>query len=214
MSQDAKFWDDLAERYAKQPIANPEAYQRKLKVTKARLRPGDRILDVGCGTGSLALELAPHVGHVDAVDLSSAMIDIANDKARKAGVKNVRFHVGTLDDLSFEPQSFDGICAYNILHLVPDRIGTIEKIFTLLKPGGFFISSTVCLGQSYVPYGLLLPVMRWLGKAPPVHIFSLEALVAEMRDAGFEEPVTHEVGAKATTAFVVTDKPVASRKAA
>jgi len=84
----------------------------------------------------------------------------------------------------------------------------------MLKPGGFFISSTVCLGESYVPYGLLLPVMRWLEKAPPVYIFELEKLEAEIRDAGFEGLETPDVGTTATTGFVVANKPIAQRKAA
>jgi ubiquinone/menaquinone biosynthesis C-methylase UbiE len=215
MNHDAKFWDDIAERYAKKAVPNPEAYQRKLTVTKERLRREDRILDVGCGTGSLALELAPHVAHVDAIDLSSAMIDIAKEKAKRRGIHNVTFHNATLDDnLPFEPESFQGICAYNLLHLVHDRTGTVGKIFALLKAGGFFISSTVCLGESYVPYGLILPVMRWLGKAPAVHIFRVDELVTEIQQAGFEQLAMPRVGANATTGFLLANKPIAQRHAA
>jgi arsenite methyltransferase len=215
MNDDAKFWDDLAEGYAKKPVANLEVYQRKLAVTKGRLQHGDHILDIGCGTGSLALELAPHVEQVHAIDLSGAMIDIANDKANRRGISNVTFlHTTVDDDLPFEPASFDGICAYNILHLVPDRVATLDKIFALLKPGGFFISSTVCLGQSYVPYALMLPILRWLGKAPPVQIFRVEQLLDEIRASGFEQLAQPEVGAGKTTGFVVAHKPRAHVEAA
>jgi len=143
MSTDPLFWDKLAERYAAKAVANPAAYQRKLEVTKARLGPTDVILDIGCGTGSLALELAPHVAQVHALDFSGEMIRIGRRKADAQNVTNVSFHQSTLEaSQAFQPGQFDGICAYNILHLVEDRPATLQRIFELLKPGGFFVSST------------------------------------------------------------------------
>jgi len=179
MSKDDLFWDKLAERYAKQPIANLASYERKLEVTKARLSPTDVILDIGCGTGSLALELAPHVAEVHALDFSAEMIRIGERKASDQHVTNITFHQTTLEEVDgFRPEQFDGICAYNILHLVGDRTDTLQRVFSLLKPGGFFISSTACLGESLVPYTPLLAVMRWLGKAPPVQTFTVDFVTA------------------------------------
>jgi SAM-dependent methyltransferase len=120
------FWDKLAERYAKQPIANLASYERKLEVTKSRLSPTDAILDIGCGTGSLALELAPHVAAVHALDFSGEMIKIGKSKASDQNVTNITFHQSTLEAAEeFQPGQFDGICAYNILHLVEDRGDTL-----------------------------------------------------------------------------------------
>jgi len=204
MSTDNLFWDKLAERYAKQPIANLASYERKLDVTKSRLSPTDVILDIGCGTGSLALELAPHVAAVHALDFSGEMIKIGKRKASDQNVTNITFHQSTLEAAEgFEPGQFDGVCAYNILHLVEDRADTLQRIFAYLKPGGFFISSTVCLGESFVPYRPMIAVMRWLGKAPPVRVFSAEALLRDIRDAGFADISTPDVGAKKMVAFVV-----------
>ena len=105
------------------------------------------------------------------------------------------------------PGQFDGICAYSILHLVEDRADTLQRIFAYLKPGGFFISSTVCLGESFVPYQPILAVMRWLGKAPPVRIFSAGALLHDIREAGFIDISTPDVGAKKIVAFVAATRP-------
>ena len=208
MSTDDVFWDRLAERYAKQPIANLASYERKLDVTKSRLSPTDVILDIGCGTGSLALELAPHVATVHALDFSGEMIKVGQRKASDQNVTNVAFHQSTLEAAEgFRPGQFDGICAYNILHLVEDRADTLQRIFAYLKPGGFFISSTVCLGESFVPYKPVLAVMRWFGKAPPVRIFSAKELLSEIRDAGFADISTPDVGAKKIVAFVAATKP-------
>ena len=208
MTADAEFWDEIAEKYAAKPVENVPAFERKKEITKALLSREQTILEVGCGTGTLALELAPHVAHIHAVDISGEMLGIARRKADAAGVENVTFHQGTLDEPTpFEAEQFDGACAYSILHLVDDRIGTLQTIFEMLKPGGFFISSTVCLGGSLVPYWAILPVMKWFGKAPPVHIIGRDQMEREIREAGFVNVEQREVGAGTETAFIVAQKP-------
>ena len=208
-SADAAFWNRSAEKYARQPVGNPEAFERKIAITRARMSPGDVVLDIGCGTGSLALRLAPSAGHVHGLDLSGAMIRIAEDKARAQRVDNVTFHVGAFDDdfTRFGPESLDGVCAYSLLHLVPDRRAALARIHRLLRPGGFFISSTVCLGESWIPFRPLLRVMRWLGKAPTVQSFTRRTLEDEIRQAGFTELAQPDVGAKRIIAFVAATKP-------
>lgn len=208
MEVDAQFWDKLAERYAAQPIADVSAYERKLEVTKARLGPEDVVLDIGCGTGSLALTLAPLVAHVHAVDVSAEMLRIGAEKAAAQGVKNVSFHQSTVQALpDFGETKFDAVCAYNILHLVPSRQGVLSQIGQLMKPGGTFISSTVCLGESWVPYPPILAVMRWLGKAPVVVTLSRDDVRREIEEAGFQELSQPEVGAKQQIAFLVATAP-------
>ena len=81
MHHSAKFWDKIAERYSKQPIADEAAYQKKLKVTQEYFQPDLEVLEFGCGTGSTAIIHAPYVKHIRAIDISSNMIDIAQDKA-------------------------------------------------------------------------------------------------------------------------------------
>ncbi len=210
MTSNAAFWDGIAEKYAKRPVANPEAFEAKIAVTKSHMKPTGVVLDIGCGTGSLALRLADSAAHVHGLDISSEMVRIANDKAQAQGVDNVTFHTGSFDDSfdAFEAESLDGICAYSILHLVEDRAAALDQIFGLLKPGGFFISSTVCLGESWLPYGALIWVMRLFGKAPTVvESFDKQTLEDEIRQAGFVDISQPDVGAKADIAFIVAKKP-------
>jgi ubiquinone/menaquinone biosynthesis C-methylase UbiE len=209
VTDNAAFWDGIAEKYAKQAVANPEAFDAKIAITKSRMKATDVVLDIGCGTGSLALRLAGSAAEVHGLDISGEMTRIANGKAQAQKVDNVRFHTGPFDDTfrAFEAESLDGICAYSILHLVDDRSAALAQIFGLLKPGGFFISSTVCLGESWVPYGPLIGAMRMIGKAPMVKIFDRHTLEEEIRQSGFVEISQPDVGAKGEIAFVVARKP-------
>jgi SAM-dependent methyltransferase len=207
MTADARFWNEIADAYSRKPVENPEAFERKIAITIARLKPTDVVLDIGSGTGSLALRLAPHAGHVHGLDVSNEMVRIARAKAGAQQVANVTFHVGTLEDCTeFEEGSLDGLCAYSLLHLIEDRHAALARIHRLLKPGGFFISSTPCLGDSWVPYRPILRVMRLLGKAPPVWTFQRSALEQQVRRAGFVDVTYPDVGAEPTIAFMVASK--------
>jgi len=204
------FWNRIAESYASKPVSNPQAFERKIALTLAQTRPEHVLLDIGCGTGSLALRLAPHAAHVHGLDLSREMTRIARDKARAAAVNNVTFHEGAFDDsfTALGPESLDGVCAFSLLHLVSDRPAALARIFALLKPGGFFVTSTVCLGESWLPYRPLLRVMKALGKAPAVTVFDKQTFLAELQQAGFERLSLPEVGADATIAFTLANKPL------
>jgi arsenite methyltransferase len=210
-SADAKFWNDLAEKYAAKPVANAPAFERKKSITREHLRPDSTVLEIGCGTGSLALDLARHAGHIHGLDISAEMLRIADQKRQAQGVTNVTFRQGTLDGAPPYPrESFASVWAYSILHLVPDRRRLLATVFDLLEPGGSFISSNACLGDTWVPYGAMIAVMRWLGKAPAVHLYGRETILREMREAGFVDVVERDVGAGNLVAFIVARKPTRS----
>jgi ubiquinone/menaquinone biosynthesis C-methylase UbiE len=209
MHADVAFWNNIATRYARQPVEDPAAFERKIALTHARMKPGDVVLDIGCGTGSLALRLAERGAHVHGLDYSAAMVDIARAKARAQGLENVTFHLGAFDETftAFAPGTLDGVYAGSLLHLVPDRIALRRKAFGLLKPGGFFVSSTVCLGESWVPLTPVLRVMRWLGKAPAVWTLSRATLLRDIAEAGFVDITEPDVGASPKIAFVMAARP-------
>ena len=207
MDQPARFWDNLAERYAKQPIANLEAYEAKLSVTRTHLSPDAVVLDFGCGTGTLALNLCGDAGEIHAVDISGEMLRIAERKKAEAGVTNVTFHQGTLAGLPFADASFDVICAYNILHLLDDRIEALRRFMALLKPGGRLVTSTPCLASYKWPIRYVLPVLKWIGKAPAVQVFSVAELEDSLAAAGFVDIKQHDVSADSSTGFFVARKP-------
>lgn len=209
---DARFWNGIAESYAAKPVADLPAFERKKAITREHLRSDSMVLELGCGTGTLALELARHAGHIQALDISEGMLRIAEQKREAQRVTNVTFRQGTLDGgHPYHPESFDSVWAYSILHLVPDRRRVLATIFDLLTPGGSLIASSVCLGDAWVPYGPIITVMRWFGKAPAVQIYKRDALLRELSDIGFVDVTVKDVGAPKTIAFLVAKKPARDR---
>ncbi len=139
MHHSAKFWDKIAERYSKQPIADEAAYQKKLKVTQEYFQPDLEVLEFGCGTGSTAIIHAPYVKHIRAIDISSNMIDIAQDKAKAQNIKNVTFEQLAIDELTGSEGTLDVVLGLSILHLLKNFEEVIAKVYKMLKPGGIFV---------------------------------------------------------------------------
>ena len=210
MSLNPTFWDKLAEKYAKQPVGNPGSFEKKIAITQALMASDHTVLDVGCGTGSLVLRLAETGADVHGLDFSPEMIRIANEKTAAAQTSNATFHVGAFDTsfTAFGPDSLDGLCAYSILHLVPDIQAALAHAFTLVKPGGYFVSSTVCLGgPAKLLYMPLISIMRLFGKAPAVGMHSKQQVIAEIQRAGFVDVETPDVDADGNILFAVARKP-------
>lgn len=179
------FWDRIALKYSKQPIADEAAYQQKLKVTRSYFRPDMELLEIGCGTGGTVIKHAPHVKHIHAIDISAKMIEIAEERKVEAQVNNVSFEQATMEDFQAPDKSLDMVLALSLLHLLEDKEGAITKIYTMLKPGGIFVSSTACLGKKFWWLQLIAPIGRWFGVLPLVKFFTPEQLRQVLVDAGF-----------------------------
>ncbi|WP_417529648.1 class I SAM-dependent methyltransferase [Marinobacter lipolyticus] len=185
MKSSKEFWDKSAPRYAKSPVRDEETYQKKLAITQGYFQPDWSVLEFGCGTGSTALIHAPYVKEILATDISGKMLDIAAQKAREAGVGNVRFQQGTLESLELGAESFNAVLGLNILHLLEDAEAAISRVYGLLKPGGVFVSSTALVAELMVLWRLLIPAMQTVGLAPFVNRYSRQELVSMMVNAGF-----------------------------
>jgi ubiquinone/menaquinone biosynthesis C-methylase UbiE len=202
-----RFWDKVADKYSRRPIADEASYQEKLEKSQSYFRPDMELLEFGCGTGGTAIIHAPHVKHIRAIDISPRMIEIAEARAEAAGVKNVDFEVQTIEALDAPDGSFDAILGLSIMHLVKDKDAVSKKVFRLLKPGGVFISSTVCMRDLAMLIPYVIPIMQFFGQAPFVAIFDRAELLASVRAAGFEIDYDWRPGKKKAV-FIVAKKPV------
>lgn len=201
------FWDRIADKYAASPVADPEAYDHKLRLTQAKMDPGMTVFEFGCGTGTTALTHAPHVAEVHATDVSARMIEIARRKAADASADNVVFSQASIEDWSAPDGSYDMVMGHSVLHLLEDRHAAIAKAYRLLRPGGLFVTSTTCLADRLWFLYPVLKAGRLLGYLPPVRFFTARRLARDMESAGFEVE-TEWQPSKSKALFLIARKPL------
>nr|WP_312970528.1 class I SAM-dependent methyltransferase [Brucella intermedia] len=185
-ASDARFWDRTSRKYAMGKIADQIGYERTLDRTRALLGASDKVVELGCGTGTTALKLAGAVQHYLATDFSAGMIAIADEKLAAAPVPALAFRTATAQALASEATRFNVVLGFNYLHLVRDLSGTLRSIHTLLEPGGLFISKTPCVGDMNPLIRLALPAMRLIGQAPYAGVFRATELSQQISASGFD----------------------------
>lgn len=213
MARKARFWDRIARRYAADPVADPAGYEATLTRVQGLLGPQDNVLELGCGTGSTALRLAPHAGQWLGTDVSAGMITIAREKLAATPMARLRFTVADAEDAAFGSGRWDMVTAFNLLHLVDDLEQTLTVVRQALKPCGLFIAKTPCL-RDMNPLAawllpLALPLLRAIGLAPRVHFFDAATLEAALRQQGFaiEAVERHGQRGRDIRVFIVARKP-------
>ncbi len=200
------FWDRIAPKYAKQPIKDVNAYEDKISKVKQLLKSEDRLLEIGCGTGGTALLLAPSVSEVIATDISRGMIKIANAKLASHSPSNVRFLQADAST-QFSEQSFDVICAFSLLHLVDDIDQVLTSVRQQMKPGGLFISKTVCLKEASPIVRAFVRLLTAMGVAPSVNALSQSDLIRLFEETGFEIETATHFGQQQRNPFIVARRP-------
>lgn len=111
---------------------------------RARLRSGECVLDLGCGTGPVTLRAAAAVGasgRVHALDISDQMLQVARTRVAAAGLNNVSFHHAGAEALPLADRSADVVLAGMSLMFVPDRATAAREIARVLRPGGRLVAT-------------------------------------------------------------------------
>lgn len=205
MGSSSRFWDRIAERYSKKPVADESVYQKKLAVTRSYFRPDMEVLEFGCGTGSTTISHAPYVRHIRAIDYSSKMIEIARKKTDRANIDNVSFEQATIEEIDVPDQSLDVVLGLSILHLLENKDQVIAEVHRMLKRGGVFVTSTACIGDTMKFFKLIAPVGKFFGVMPLVEVFTTDELVENLTGAGFE--IDHQwTPARGKAVFIVAKK--------
>ncbi|OGR89757.1 MAG: hypothetical protein A3A86_04560 [Elusimicrobia bacterium RIFCSPLOWO2_01_FULL_60_11] len=130
-----------------------------LIVGYARVRPGLKVLDLGCGTGHPAFLAAAAVGRqgqVVGVDLAENMVQSANKKAKSLGFTQLAFEAGDVTHLKFETNTFDAVISRFCFMFVPEIEKALSETLRVVKPGAFF-SAAVWSAADKNPY-LKLPI--------------------------------------------------------
>ena len=168
---------------------------RQRTATLAGLQPGEQVLDVGCGTGALALEVARRVGRagrVAGVDPSPEQIARARAKAARRHVP-IDFQIGVIEQLAFPDQTFDVVFSTLMMHHLPAPLKRqgLAEIARVLKNGGRLIIADFTRRQDRT------------GQAARFHAggTGLHELVALVKEAGFSEVETEELPPPRFSAF-------------
>ena len=205
----ARFWDRTAVKYAADPITDLAGYETTLRRVQGLLSSDQNVLEIGCGTGTTALRLAPSTRRLLATDVSAGMIAIAHQKLAAQPVPQLRFAVADADT-PVAPGEFDVVLAFNVLHLVSDLDHALESAAQNLRPGGLLVSKTACIAEMnpLIPY-LALPLMRAIGKAPHVLCFDAGALRSAITRQGMDivSVERHGTRGKDFRVFIVARKP-------
>src|SRR5437879_6388881 len=130
---------DYFVRFVDEANENPSIVQvEEVATAELRLAPGDRVLELGCGTGDDSRALADLVGpegEVVGIDASEAMIAVARRRTEGTGLP-VSFHVGDAMDLGLPSDSFDAVRCERLLIHVPDPAVVLGEMIRVVRPGG------------------------------------------------------------------------------
>ncbi len=187
-SKSERFWDRLSKNYDKN--AKDKSYKLIVSKTKKHLMPNDVVLDFACATGLYSFEFANNVQEIQAFDISSAMIELAINKAKNIPVSNISFTQTTLFDKKYREGTFDTILALNILLYFKDLEIVLNRMRKLLKPNGIIITSNACLKEKRTFTGILssniIYVLKKLKILPYLNFFTMDELKEKIVNCGFK----------------------------
>ena len=152
----------------------------------ARLRPGETVVDLGCGGGLDVLLAAPKVGpngKAIGIDMTPEMIDLARRNAVKQGLANVEFHLATIDRIPLPDASADCIVSNCVINLAPDKPVVFREVFRVLKPGGRLAVSVIALKRP-LPAEVSQDVLAYIGCVAGADLIT--DYQRQLHEAGFQ----------------------------
>lgn len=171
--------------------AMPEAKLKTRLVDQAQIEPGHRVLDLGCGTGTLAIlvkQMSPE-SEVVGLDADAKILEIARGKAERARVR-IAFDLGMAFELPYPDGAFDHVLSSFVLHhlTTENKIRTFKEVYRVLQPGGKL--SVLDLGKPHGAYALLISrILRRFEET----LDNLQGRFPDMiRNAGFHQVVETE----------------------
>jgi ubiquinone/menaquinone biosynthesis C-methylase UbiE len=157
-----------------------------------QIEPGQTVLDLGSGAGIdvfLAAKKVGPTGLAIGVDMTEEMIEKARTNARNAGITNVDFRLGEIENLPVADQTVDLVLSNCVINLVPDKRRAFAEIHRVLKSGGrFCISDVVTYGQ--MPEEMRQDMSLWAGCVAGA--IDKEEYLELVRESGFEDLKTHQ----------------------
>ena len=154
----------------------------------AELKPGQVVLDLGSGGGIDVLLSAKRVGPAGkayGLDMTDEMLALANENKRRAGIENVEFLKGDIEQIPLPDASVDVIISNCVINLSADKRKVLAEAFRVLKPGGRFAVSDVVV-RGFVPAEVRSSMELWIGCVAGA--LEEQEFIRLLREAGFAKP--------------------------
>jgi ubiquinone/menaquinone biosynthesis C-methylase UbiE len=177
-----RYFDGVADRYETDRRWRRVLRQQLLTLAALELQPGDRLLDVGCGTGAALRVATPLVARAIGLDLAPGMIEEAQRLA--ADLPNAEFVVADAEELPFADGEFTAVLCSTSIHHYPQPRQAVREMARVLAPGG-----RIAIGDSNPEQLVVRLVDRRLKRQEPGHLGFVhpDELARLLGDAGFEE---------------------------
>ena len=160
---------------------------RKLTVDNALIKPGDNVLDVGCGTGEVTLlaKTRAKAGSVYGIDPAPEMIAVARRKAARKRL-DIDFRVGVIESLPFPDSSIDVVTSSLMMHHLPEdlKVRGLAEIYRVLKPGGRLLVADFMRPTGSFLNHLFIAFTRHQGLKS-----GIEDMQKLLKDAGFRQVI-------------------------
>jgi SAM-dependent methyltransferase len=203
----------------------------------AELRPGESVLDLGSGGGIDVLLSARRVGpegKAYGLDMTDEMLGLARENQRKAGVQNVEFLKGEIENIPLPENTVDVVISNCVINLSADKNRVLQEAFRVLRPGGRFAVSDVVV-RGPVPAEIRKNVELWIGciagamdeseyrakltaagfeaiEIEPTRVYKIEDARQFLAGKGLDvEAIAPQVGDKFASAFIRARKPVLTK---
>jgi len=202
------FWDKVAGNYDKNTEeVYSDANKKIIELTRIYCKEGSRLIDIGCGTGMITMDIAGSVSTVDAFDSSDEMLRIAKEKSSIKNISNINWEKIDALDIKNLNKEYDLATVFNLLLYLKNPEEFINDVKNKLVPGGYFISVTDCNGEEKI--GLFKRFVLFLSKLgilPYIYPYRMEELSQLFINAGFEIEFEKNVHSQPPNYFIVAKK--------
>lgn len=180
-----RYWNRVAgwskaETAANSPLINCLSHQ-----FGTYLMPEDTVLDYGCGTGSITLQIARNVNKVYGADISEEMLKRARQNQKDQNIKNTTFHNITTQEELFPSEYFQVATVFNVLQYVDNRKELFNRFYGLLKPEGVLLIAVPCFKEMNRLSRLYVKFLRIIRIMPEIYFFDSDEIKEEITGAGF-----------------------------